>query len=484
MSTSAVGRSRSEPAGKRAEVAAPVAGIGHSADVPGSGEIPPEAVRVVDGFSDTPSHHAAVQSATGADSAQFLNLLSETRRVGQTATGYEAVFGRDGRNEARAVIEGVGTVDLPTGDGTAASFHAEAGKPLKVTVDPSVIRDQVEHVDLVWSVYPGGEQHEVPLSTGARDADGRLKLHAAQIDVPEEAFGLLKLTVRTRDRNGRLSSNWNPSNDASIAPREGAALTFPVGDEVRTEGALRAGDKVQIAYDLDRLTSLFGPRPQQVSAFVSFDGGAAQEFPLVVGRGGSAAAGGAFAPTLQVPLDATRMSVWFRAGTGEEAVYDSEGGRNFNFEVGHTRDDAEPGWKKLMLKNPGLPNLTAENFVAIGPPVQRYNCIALTLGNRSEWIDPGQDLERYDELYKQHGYQRLSSVDLTHDPATEKIVVYGVKLRAPSPRIAVTHGARMDEDGTFISKLGSYPLIRHRDAHAVSGPSYGTPVAVYARPRS
>ena len=47
--------------------------------------------------------------------------------------------------------------------------------------------------------------------------------------------------------------------------------------------------------------------------------------------------------------------------------------------------------------------------------------------------------------------------------------------------VEVTHGALQDRDGTWTSKLGQLALIRHRTPAALNGPTYGQPVAVYAR---
>ena len=43
--------------------------------------------------------------------------------------------------------------------------------------------------------------------------------------------------------------------------------------------------------------------------------------------------------------------------------------------------------------------------------------------------------------------------------------------------------ACQERDGTWSSKLGKGPLIRHLTPGALNGSSYGQPVAVYERPR-
>ena len=45
----------------------------------------------------------------------------------------------------------------------------------------------------------------------------------------------------------------------------------------------------------------------------------------------------------------------------------------------------------------------------------------------------------------------------------------------------MTHAALQNSDGTWSSKLGSDPLIRHLTADVFGSTSYGRPVAIYAR---
>src|SRR5437016_5479833 len=45
----------------------------------------------------------------------------------------------------------------------------------------------------------------------------------------------------------------------------------------------------------------------------------------------------------------------------------------------------------------------------------------------------------------------------------------------------ITHAALQEPDGSWASKLGNLPLIRHANPYAVDGPTYGVPVATYVR---
>jgi hypothetical protein len=83
-------------------------------------------------------------------------------------------------------------------------------------------------------------------------------------------------------------------------------------------------------------------------------------------------------------------------------------------------------------------------------------------------------------LRAEREYQRTSSLDLGNNPNLQKIAVYAT--RQPDGTIKeITHAALQEADGSWASKLGHLPLIRHADPYAVDGPMYGVPVATYVR---
>ncbi len=459
-----------------------------------AGERAPVAKGAVDQFeSSTPrrSPNAALGASllTGTSAAvpaDYRSLVDSLQPTVHAATGYEAHFGAGvGGRRATAFVEGQGQVALPTGPGRGPSFHAEAGKPLTVKLDPSRVSSSAQQVELVWRMVPGGTEQVVPLTDGTRDpSTGKLTVRPGTLQVPEDASGLLRLSFRTTDANGRVSSQWDPSNDAAIAPKERATLVFSDDWKTQLEGTLRAGDGLQLAYDMDRFSAMFGGKPpSEAVACISFNGEPPLEVPLTVQPGEGGRPGTMFMPALRVPFEATEMSLWFKGKEGENTAWDSSMGQNFNFKVGTTRDDADPSWKAELLRGKSFPHLTEDKFVGIGPSSQRYNCIAWTLGVRNEWVWPGTRTEDFDALYAKQGYKPLSTVDLSHDPSLEKIVVYGHPPKDGKGAIEVTHGALMDEQGRLTSKIGTQPLIRHESAEDLTGPSYGQPVRVYVRPR-
>ncbi len=110
-----------------------------------------------------------------------------------------------------------------------------------------------------------------------------------------------------------------------------------------------------------------------------------------------------------------------------------------------------------------------------------YNCISHTLRIYHKWVWPGANVADFDRLYGEAGYRRIRKLDYSFDPAVEKIVLYA-KVHKDG-RVECTHGAKQLADGTWTSKLGGGPLVRHRSPNSVAGPSYGKPIAVYVRAR-
>lgn len=418
----------------------------------------------------------ATTQPPAANNAEFVALVTAMQPKLHAPTSYEAHFGARSKH-SRAHVEGKGHIDLPAGNGRGPSFTAEAGKPLTVTFDSERVLPSTEKAELVWRIAPNGAENVVPLSDGTRDANGRLVLKPAQLELPPDADGTLRLSLRTHS-NGRANSSWDPSYDAVIAPKHGSTIIFGEDWQTKLDRPVRAGDSLKLAYDQDRIRSIFGgAMPEKITASISFNGQPPVEVGLQLGDGTMAL------PTIKVPPDATEMTLWFKGQSGANASWDSALGQNFKFPVSPTRDDLDPSWKAHLLRSTSFPNLKAESFAAIGPYSERYNCIAWTVGVRNEWVWPGTKISDFDALYGRHGYKPVDGLDFSNDPSVEKIVIYGHKPRSGVGEIEVTHGALQDAEGRWTSKIGTEPLIRHNRVEDLAGPGYGEPIRVYARPR-
>jgi hypothetical protein len=141
-----------------------------------------------------------------------------------------------------------------------------------------------------------------------------------------------------------------------------------------------------------------------------------------------------------------------------------------------------PG-ERVRLDNPTVrtefPRLGGD-YEVLGPATKTYNCIAWSIGITNQWVWPGARVEDFDRLYGANGYRRITTLDYSRQPGVDKIVLYG--KRNPDGTWAATHGARQLADGSWSSKLGELPLIRHLDPNDVDGTVYGVPLAVFTRP--
>lgn len=125
-----------------------------------------------------------------------------------------------------------------------------------------------------------------------------------------------------------------------------------------------------------------------------------------------------------------------------------------------------------------------DDFEVLAPSSSAYNCIAWALGRWDRWVWPGPpgqpvSVEDFDALFAPHGYRRIGS--LNYDPVAghDKLVLYCRRneLGEPEP----THCARQLGDGSWSSKVGKLPLIRHLHPDDIDGGSYGEACAVYVR---
>ena len=145
-----------------------------------------------------------------------------------------------------------------------------------------------------------------------------------------------------------------------------------------------------------------------------------------------------------------------------------------------------PAARQAVTQSGGFPNL-GDRFEVIDPTIgTRYNCIAHSLGIHSRWINPetgpaGMRLAPMDRLYREKGYARAKKLDFARIPEVQKVALYALVRNGQIQEI--THAAVQEPTGTWTSKLGKLPLIRHTHPTALSGGAYGVPVAVYVRLR-
>ena len=152
----------------------------------------------------------------------------------------------------------------------------------------------------------------------------------------------------------------------------------------------------------------------------------------------------------------------------------------------HTRNSTDRIRLVSSDQRASFPRL-GEEFEVLAPATVTYNCIGWSLGHTRSWVWPtvsGQpaSLYHFDGLYRYYGFYRVAGLDYSRQPGLDKVVLYA--SQQPDGRIAPTHAALQMTDGSWSSKLGSLPLIRHLHPNDVAGPSYGSPWVLYVRPRS
>jgi hypothetical protein len=147
-----------------------------------------------------------------------------------------------------------------------------------------------------------------------------------------------------------------------------------------------------------------------------------------------------------------------------------------------TRNSSDRHHLKSADQRRSFPRL-GDNFEVMAAATTSYNCICWSLGLNSSWVwprDAGEPvtLADFDVLYSAHGYKRVARLDYTRQEGVEKVVLFAVSRDG---KVEITHACRQLQDGSWSSKLGSLPLIRHLKPDDVAGPTYGAPYVTYVR---
>ncbi len=129
------------------------------------------------------------------------------------------------------------------------------------------------------------------------------------------------------------------------------------------------------------------------------------------------------------------------------------------------------------------PNLGRDDWELMGDFTDRFNCIAHTIGDHTEWHWPGSKRADFDRFYRENGFVPFTD-DVRHPhafslvAALEKIVLFG------DARGDGQHAIVQAPDGSWSSKMGRGPLTRIASPWKLSGGPTGVPLRVYARERN
>lgn len=198
-----------------------------------------------------------------------------------------------------------------------------------------------ERVELRWRTL-GRPWQSVFLGQGFRDpTSGQLLLFPAHLNLDETHVGTLELKFFLWLQNGEVVEDgaYQPPMSFRVFKKSiQNSLVFRSDWKTAQTGRLTVGNTFEIFYDCERLVrqiNLGGdePSPWSIVAHVQFDDEPVEEYPLVVFLGGNGARVLSYVPTVAIPEQARRMSVWFLAFHDSRSYFDSNFGLNFNFDL-------------------------------------------------------------------------------------------------------------------------------------------------------
>jgi hypothetical protein len=133
----------------------------------------------------------------------------------------------------------------------------------------------------------------------------------------------------------------------------------------------------------------------------------------------------------------------------------------------------------IRIEN-AFPQLAITGYKITSPATNSYNCIAWTAKDNSRFwwpgddygyywpdnVDRGETMENFIKAFNSLGFEICENADFEKD--FEKISIYANNKGVP------VHGARMLDEKTWTSKLGSEFDISHT-INGLDGDIYGTP---------
>lgn len=200
---------------------------------------------------------------------------------------------------------------------------------------------QSERVELLWRQSGGTWQTEL-LGQGFRDpVSGQLLLFPAHIEISGDQSGTLELKFLLVLANGETiqdGGNQGLKLSYSIPSSQKNILAFRTDWKTSQTGRLVAGKTFELQYDVQRLIRQMNlqvddPSPWSVVARVQFDERSIEEYPLLAIVSDSASQVVSYLPTIAIPPDSRRMSLWFIAFYNSQSYFDSNYGVNFNFAI-------------------------------------------------------------------------------------------------------------------------------------------------------
>lgn len=115
-----------------------------------------------------------------------------------------------------------------------------------------------------------------------------------------------------------------------------------------------------------------------------------------------------------------------------------------------------------------FPNCRPEDFKIIGKSSWQYNCYGYAWNEPFWYSDGNDDTDLMLDAAEDNRYELVWDLDAPPVPGRRRVVYYMLNRQ-------IRHAAVQQVDGSWISKLGSGPLVHHRNLECLSCDLYGVP---------
>lgn len=275
----------------------------------------PGEARILDVVSVRPDYYSIeVQSTRSADKPRVVSTWAHATFAGES---YRALM----------------PTEMVRGPMTRLDFHWSPG---------SALAGGSEKVALEWRWLDSTQWQTRLLGEGFRDpVSGHLILSPANLNWGEGRSGKIQMRFMIRDEFGRTAQDGGPNSTLNMqVVRRDALAALRFSEEWRTlqQGELLAGDSFELHYSFARIAQQFSSdliedSPWCLYAKVQFDDGPVQNYPLLATHREYPEKVIGIVPTVQIPTNARRMTLWFLAFHDSSSYFDSNFGQNYQFVI-------------------------------------------------------------------------------------------------------------------------------------------------------
>jgi hypothetical protein len=207
----------------------------------------------------------------------------------------------------------------------------------------STFAGQVEKVEMEWKHQRDVAWRSRLLGEGFREpGSGHLILSPAKINFSSDDVGEFDFRFLMRDPSGRMLQDGGTGSTlkVQVAPHQPSAIIrFTESWNISQQGQLIAGKSFELNYALERIEQQLAPvsanatSPWCLFAKVQFDDGPVVSYPLLAAHFEHPEQVVGLLPTIQIPVQARRMTIWFFAFHNTQTYFDSNFGQNYHFVI-------------------------------------------------------------------------------------------------------------------------------------------------------